>query len=144
MQTLDRKDAEPAANIWRCLIKCHSRKPWLEYPNSSSALATAGNLVFTGHIDGTLTAHDAETLQEVFLDPRQSTWSWWLSRTLCSHDARALHRRSRLFLFPGHHIDQSETGADACGSDPAEIRRRSAGDRQRAQCGAEGKTREHE
>ena len=38
----------------------------LEYPNSSGALATAGNLVFIGHTDGTLTAHDAKTLKEVW------------------------------------------------------------------------------
>ncbi len=38
----------------------------LEYPNYSGALATAGNLVFIGHPDGLLTAHDARTLQEVW------------------------------------------------------------------------------
>jgi len=38
----------------------------LEYPNYSGALATAGNLVFIGHADGSLTAHDAKTLQEVW------------------------------------------------------------------------------
>ena len=38
----------------------------LEYPNSSGALATAGNLVFIGHADGELTAHDAKTLKEVW------------------------------------------------------------------------------
>jgi alcohol dehydrogenase (cytochrome c) len=38
----------------------------LEYPNYSGALATAGNLVFIGHPDGMLTAHDARTLQEVW------------------------------------------------------------------------------
>jgi alcohol dehydrogenase (cytochrome c) len=38
----------------------------LEYPNFSGALATAGNLVFLGHLDGTLTAHDAKTLQELW------------------------------------------------------------------------------
>jgi alcohol dehydrogenase (cytochrome c) len=38
----------------------------LEYPNFSGALATAGNLVFIGHLDGTLSAHDAKTLQEVW------------------------------------------------------------------------------
>ena len=36
----------------------------LEYPNFSGALATAGNLVFIGHLDGTLSAHDAKTLKE--------------------------------------------------------------------------------
>ena len=38
----------------------------LDYPNYSGALATAGNLVFIGHADGSLTAHDAKTLQEVW------------------------------------------------------------------------------
>jgi alcohol dehydrogenase (cytochrome c) len=38
----------------------------LEYPNFSGALATAGNLVFIGHLDGTLTAHDAKTLKELW------------------------------------------------------------------------------
>jgi len=38
----------------------------LEYPNYSGALATAGNLVFIGHPDGLLTAHDAKTLKEVW------------------------------------------------------------------------------
>jgi alcohol dehydrogenase (cytochrome c) len=38
----------------------------LEYPNISGALATAGNLVFIGHVDGSLTAHDARTLKEVW------------------------------------------------------------------------------
>ena len=38
----------------------------LEYPNYSGALATAGNLVFLGHYDGTFTAHDAKTLQELW------------------------------------------------------------------------------
>ena len=38
----------------------------LDYPNYSGALATAGNLVFLGHADGTFTAHDAKTLQEVW------------------------------------------------------------------------------
>jgi alcohol dehydrogenase (cytochrome c) len=38
----------------------------LEYPNMSGALATAGNLVFIGHADGQLTAHDAKTLKEVW------------------------------------------------------------------------------
>ena len=38
----------------------------LEYPNFSGVLTTAGNLVFVGHLDGTLTAHDAKTLQEVW------------------------------------------------------------------------------
>ena len=38
----------------------------LSYPNYSGALATAGNLVFLGHPDGTFSAHDAKTLQEVW------------------------------------------------------------------------------
>src|SRR4051794_20417056 len=38
----------------------------LEYPNYSGALATAGSLVFIGHSDGTLSAHDATTLKEVW------------------------------------------------------------------------------
>jgi len=29
-------------------------------------LATAGNLVFTGHLDGTFSAYDAKTLKEVW------------------------------------------------------------------------------
>ncbi|HLQ90213.1 MAG TPA: PQQ-dependent dehydrogenase, methanol/ethanol family [Xanthobacteraceae bacterium] len=38
----------------------------LEYPNYSGTLATAGNLVFLGHSDGTFSAHDAKTLKEVW------------------------------------------------------------------------------
>jgi alcohol dehydrogenase (cytochrome c) len=38
----------------------------LPYPNYSGALATAGNLVFMGHADGTFSAHDAKTLAEVW------------------------------------------------------------------------------
>jgi alcohol dehydrogenase (cytochrome c) len=38
----------------------------LEYPNYSGALATAGKLVFLGHPDGTFSAYDARTLQEVW------------------------------------------------------------------------------
>ena len=38
----------------------------LEYPNYSGALATAGNLVFLGHYDGTFSAYDAKTLQELW------------------------------------------------------------------------------
>ena len=38
----------------------------LEYPNYSGALATAGNLVFLGHYDGSFTAHDAKSLQELW------------------------------------------------------------------------------
>jgi alcohol dehydrogenase (cytochrome c) len=38
----------------------------LAYPNYSGALATAGNLVFIGNPDGTFSAHDARTLQELW------------------------------------------------------------------------------
>src|SRR4051812_47739967 len=38
----------------------------LAYPNSSGLLATAGNLVFLGHPDGTFLAHDAKTLKELW------------------------------------------------------------------------------
>ena len=38
----------------------------LEYPNFSGVLATAGNLVFTGHVDGTFSAYDAKTLKEAW------------------------------------------------------------------------------
>jgi alcohol dehydrogenase (cytochrome c) len=38
----------------------------LTYPNYAGALATAGNLVFLGHLDGTFSAYDAKTLQEVW------------------------------------------------------------------------------
>jgi alcohol dehydrogenase (cytochrome c) len=38
----------------------------LEYPNYAGALATAGNLVFLGHYDGTFSAYDAKTLEEVW------------------------------------------------------------------------------
>jgi alcohol dehydrogenase (cytochrome c) len=38
----------------------------LEYPNYSGALATAGNLVFIGQPDGTISAHDSKTLAEVW------------------------------------------------------------------------------
>ena len=38
----------------------------LAYPNYSGALATAGNLVFIGEPDGTFSAHDAKTLQELW------------------------------------------------------------------------------
>jgi alcohol dehydrogenase (cytochrome c) len=38
----------------------------LEYPNIGGALATAGNLVFTGHTDGEFTAYDAKTLKPVW------------------------------------------------------------------------------
>jgi alcohol dehydrogenase (cytochrome c) len=38
----------------------------LAYPNFAGALATAGNLVFLGHLDGTFSAYDAKTLREVW------------------------------------------------------------------------------
>jgi alcohol dehydrogenase (cytochrome c) len=38
----------------------------LDYPNYSGALATAGGLVFIGHLDGGFTAHDARTLKELW------------------------------------------------------------------------------
>jgi alcohol dehydrogenase (cytochrome c) len=38
----------------------------LEYPNYSGALATAGNLVFLGHYDGSFSAYDAKSLQELW------------------------------------------------------------------------------
>ena len=38
----------------------------LTYPNYSGALATAGNVVFLGHPDGTFSAHDAKSLQELW------------------------------------------------------------------------------
>jgi len=37
----------------------------LTYPNFAGALATAGDLVFLGHMDGTFAAYDAKTLQTV-------------------------------------------------------------------------------
>ena len=40
----------------------------LTYPNWSGVLATAGGLVFTGHMDGEITAYDSKTLKE--------TWSF--------------------------------------------------------------------
>jgi alcohol dehydrogenase (cytochrome c) len=38
----------------------------LTYPNMAGVLATAGNLVFLGHYDGTFAAYDAKTLNEVW------------------------------------------------------------------------------
>jgi alcohol dehydrogenase (cytochrome c) len=37
-----------------------------EYPNIGGALATGGNLIFTGHPDGALAAYDAKTLKELW------------------------------------------------------------------------------
>ena len=38
----------------------------LTYPNFAGAMATAGNLVFLGHLDGTFSAYDAKTLKELW------------------------------------------------------------------------------
>jgi alcohol dehydrogenase (cytochrome c) len=38
----------------------------MQYPNWGGTLATAGNLVFNGTIDGTFYAFDAKTLQELW------------------------------------------------------------------------------
>jgi alcohol dehydrogenase (cytochrome c) len=38
----------------------------LDYANYAGALATAGNLVFLGHIDGTFSAYDARALKELW------------------------------------------------------------------------------
>jgi alcohol dehydrogenase (cytochrome c) len=38
----------------------------LEYPNYSGILATRGNLIFTGHMDGDFSAYDAATLSELW------------------------------------------------------------------------------
>ena len=38
----------------------------LDYPNFAGALATAGNLVFLGQADGSFTAYDAKSLQELW------------------------------------------------------------------------------
>jgi alcohol dehydrogenase (cytochrome c) len=38
----------------------------LIYPNMAGVLATAGNLIFLGHYDGTFAAYDAKTLNEVW------------------------------------------------------------------------------
>jgi alcohol dehydrogenase (cytochrome c) len=38
----------------------------LDYANYGGALATAGNLVFLGHLDGTFAAYDARTLKELW------------------------------------------------------------------------------
>lgn len=37
-----------------------------EYPNYSGVLVTAGDLVFTGHMDGTFAAYDADSLEELW------------------------------------------------------------------------------
>src|SRR5262249_10527491 len=38
----------------------------LDYPNFGGVLATAGNLIFAGHVDRTFAAYDAKTLKEVW------------------------------------------------------------------------------
>jgi alcohol dehydrogenase (cytochrome c) len=42
------------------------KKIIFEYPNYSGVVATAGGLVFTGHMDGTLSAYDSLTLDELW------------------------------------------------------------------------------
>ncbi|HIF09924.1 MAG TPA: PQQ-dependent dehydrogenase, methanol/ethanol family, partial [Sneathiellales bacterium] len=37
-----------------------------EYPNYSGVLATRGNLIFTGHMDGRFSAYDATSLEELW------------------------------------------------------------------------------
>jgi glucose dehydrogenase len=53
------KGVDPATGETKVALK-------LEYPNISGALATAGNLVFLGHYDGTISAYDAKTLKEAW------------------------------------------------------------------------------
>jgi alcohol dehydrogenase (cytochrome c) len=53
------KAVDPATGEMKADLK-------LTYPNYSGALATAGNLVFLGHPDGTFSAHDAKTLKELW------------------------------------------------------------------------------
>jgi alcohol dehydrogenase (cytochrome c) len=43
-----------------------SAKASIPYHNLSGVLATAGGLIFTGHLDGTVAAHDATTLEQVW------------------------------------------------------------------------------
>ena len=43
-----------------------TQKVMTEYPNYSGVLATRGKLIFTGHIDGTFSAYDAVTLEELW------------------------------------------------------------------------------
>jgi alcohol dehydrogenase (cytochrome c) len=42
------------------------KKIMFEYPNYSGVLATAGKLVFTGHMDGTFSAYNAISLEELW------------------------------------------------------------------------------
>ena len=53
------KAIDPATGETKAVAK-------LGYPNFAGALATAGGLVFLGHLDGTFSAYDARTLQEVW------------------------------------------------------------------------------
>ena len=53
------KAVDPATGEIKAQVK-------LTYPNWGGALATAGNLVFNGAIDGTLYAFDGKTLQELW------------------------------------------------------------------------------
>jgi alcohol dehydrogenase (cytochrome c) len=38
----------------------------LRYPNYGGALATAGNIVFNGQLDGNFAAYDGKTMQELW------------------------------------------------------------------------------
>jgi alcohol dehydrogenase (cytochrome c) len=53
------KAVDPATGEIKASVK-------MTYPNYGGALATAGNLVFIGQLDGTLYAYDAKTLKEVW------------------------------------------------------------------------------
>jgi alcohol dehydrogenase (cytochrome c) len=53
------KAVDPATGEMKAVRK-------LDYPNMAGALATAGNLVFLGHYDGTFAAYDAHTLNEMW------------------------------------------------------------------------------
>jgi alcohol dehydrogenase (cytochrome c) len=53
------KAVDPASGEIKASVK-------MTYPNYGGVLATAGNLVFIGQLDGTLYAYDARTLQEVW------------------------------------------------------------------------------
>jgi alcohol dehydrogenase (cytochrome c) len=53
------KAVDPTTGETKAAIK-------LTYANYAGVLATAGNLVFLGHYDGTFSAYDAKTLQEVW------------------------------------------------------------------------------
>jgi alcohol dehydrogenase (cytochrome c) len=53
------KAVDPSTGETKAAVK-------MTYPNYGGALATAGNLVFIGQLDGTLYAYDAKTLKEVW------------------------------------------------------------------------------